>query len=489
MQTDQNGLAERLIRGIGAGLIGHAISLVARLALPPVFLSSWGPEAYGEWLILTAFAAHLVLSDLGAGVYIVNRMAHAFALKDSHLFRSTLQTGLALFLLWPAAVFALFAAAIWAVPLRDVLGIQEMDNAVVAVVVLVLALQVVISLPQAILLGVYRAVGQLHRGVMFANALQLLQLVAVSLALMWHRGPVMVSILQAGPHLIIGLVAAWDLNRRFPELQVLSVREANVQTAREFVRPSLHFLSIVISSALSIQGVVLVAGLVLGPVQAVAFVTVRTLCNAMKSMLSLVSQTAWPELTRLDAQGDIGTLHALFRAVLRSSMVAATFIAFLLHSYGKEIYQVWLMGSVSYPAHVMDLFLIFLLQQVFWNTSGSLLMAANVHYGLSRVALASAVLAIILSLVGVRIGGLEGLVIGMMMGEVLLPLWLVPFLVGRFRAVFSTTFFVRELVPVFVAIALMILGAAGTVIAVMMLLVWWWPAARLVLSRTPGKTS
>src|SRR5713101_6888616 len=94
-------ISGRLTRGLGAGLIGHAISLIARVLLPPLFLHAWGVEVYGEWLVLTAMAAYLVFSDFGGGQYVVNRMTQEFANDDLKALRKTLQTAMALFVLLP----------------------------------------------------------------------------------------------------------------------------------------------------------------------------------------------------------------------------------------------------------------------------------------------------------------------------------------------------------------------------------------------------
>src|SRR5215831_18394727 len=149
----------RLIRGLGAGLLGHAISLIGRVLLPPLFLQAWGVEIYGEWLVLTALVAHLVFSDFGAGMYITNRMTQEFAIGDFKALRKTLQTAMALFYVLPTVFLILFAGITLLVPVRGVLGLTTLTEGVAKFVVILLVLQVAISLPQGLLLGAFRAVG------------------------------------------------------------------------------------------------------------------------------------------------------------------------------------------------------------------------------------------------------------------------------------------------------------------------------------------
>lgn len=479
-------LSKRLINGLGAGLIAHAISLISRVLLPSLFLQAWGLEIYGEWLVLTALAAHIVLSDFGAGMYVVNRMTQEFAIGDLKALRKTLQTAMVLFLILPVIVFVLFSAATLIAPIRDILGLVTLTESVAKFVAIMLALQVAISLPQGLLLGVFRAVGELPRGVMLANGLQLLQLVIIGVGLTHNVSPEWIGVFQLVPHVVVGLVAAWDINRRFPGLGLYHAKEVDIHLAKTFLRPSMHFFSIQMAYALSVQGVILVAGLALGAAQVVSFATIRTLCNAMKSVFSLVTSTAWPELTRLDSLRDFKTLVPLFRAVLRTSMVGATLIVFLLYGFGEWIYQMWLAGTVLYDKLLMDLFLIFLLQQVFWNTCGNFLMAVNAHYALSGVMVASSILAIGLAFVGATLQGLDGLVAGMLVAELVLPLWFVPYLIKQHNKAFTARFFATEILPPCVVVLVMFLHQRTALVLLVLLLLWWWAAAKQIFKMQPS---
>ncbi len=98
-------LRVRLIKGVGANLVGQSINIVSRLTLPPLFLHAWGVDIYGEWLLLSSFVSCLSLSDMGGQLYVVNRLTQAYTNKDMDLFRTLLRTGLAVFLVVPSIFF------------------------------------------------------------------------------------------------------------------------------------------------------------------------------------------------------------------------------------------------------------------------------------------------------------------------------------------------------------------------------------------------
>ena len=75
-------MLKRLIQGIGANFLGQVINVASRVLLVPLFLTAWGAQVYGEWLILSSVVAYLSLTDLGGQLYIVNRLTQAYAQKD-----------------------------------------------------------------------------------------------------------------------------------------------------------------------------------------------------------------------------------------------------------------------------------------------------------------------------------------------------------------------------------------------------------------------
>jgi O-antigen/teichoic acid export membrane protein len=466
-------MRKRLIQGIGANFLGQIINLASRVLLVPLFLTAWGIGVYGEWLLLTSIGAYLSLMDLGGQLYIINRMTQAYAQGDTPLFRKTLHTGLALFLFLPLAVFFVFLGVIFFFPPGSLLQITITSPRVVFLVLAILAFQFIFTLPQGILLGVYRAVGQLPRGVMLTNTMQVVTIILVSLGLWLRVGLVTVACLHLLPYLWVALVAGRDLHRRFPQFQVLSLREADLTCGLSFIRPSLHFFNIQLAQAFSMQGTVLVVGMILGSVQVVVFATMRTIINLIRSFFSQISHAAWPELTRLDSQHDEEKFFLLFRAIFRSTLIAAIFFMAVLHFWGEALYHLWLRNTVSYQQGVMDLFLIYMGQFLIWLTCSHPLMATNRHRALSKMMLVSSLLSIGLAYLGGRRLGLPGVILGMIAGDLLLPCWFVPYLLSRYQPRFSGWFFVKEIGPVLLSLAVLISlpWSAPVVIAG---LIWWW---------------
>ena len=467
-------LRRRLLKGLGANAIGQVLNLSSRVLLAPLFLRAWGADAYGTWLLLSSFVAYLALMDMGGQLYIVNRLTQAYSEQDFALFRKVLHTGLAAFLIMSTAVFLLFIAALSSVPSDLFLpASSKTDDTIVVWVLAILAFQFLFSLPLGILLGTYRAVGLLPRGTMLHNLVFFLQLIFTVGALWLGGGMVWIASMETLPFLLVATFAAGEINKRFPQFGLLSLKEADYSTALTLIKPSLHFFSIQIAQLFSIQGMVLIVGAVLAPLQVVIFSTIRTMVAAMRQLLGFITLSAWPELTRLDVEQETDKLFVMFRTIIRSTLVVAAVIIVTLYFFGGTIYRLWLGGTVAYQQTIMDLFLVYAFELVFWTVCSHLLMATNKHHTLAKVVLGSSLLMIALAYLGGQYFGLRGIVAGMIASDLLLPFWLVPYLVNRYQKRFSMRFFLKELAPIIGSLIGAVLMPWLTPLILLLLSAWW----------------
>ena len=169
----------------------------------PLFLTAWGAQVYGEWLLLTSVVAYLS-SDGSGGPALYHQPPDpglcptgypTIPQDPAHRVQPVL--------VLPLAVFCVFVGVILLFPPGSLLQITVTSPTVVFLVLAILAFQFVFSLPQGILMGVYRAVGLLPRGVMLGNLMQVVTIVLVALGLWLKAGLVTIVFLQLLPALIV----------------------------------------------------------------------------------------------------------------------------------------------------------------------------------------------------------------------------------------------------------------------------------------------
>jgi O-antigen/teichoic acid export membrane protein len=440
------GAKGRILSGIAAGAFAHTINVLSKIALVPLFLNAWGVETYGHWLLLSSIAGALALADLGGQVFIVNRLTQLYALGDHRAFEQVFAVGVTLSSFIASFAFAAFALSLAAVPYLDLMRIAIDPKLGLAVLCLV-ALQISLSLPVGLVIGAYRAVGAYPKGVWIHSGITGFQFLFAAAALWLGWGMIGMAISQILP-IVMGLFfAIGDLRVRYPHIQLRGVARIRWLAAKQILLPSLGFFQIQISQILSIQGTVMLVGNLLGPTQVVAFSTIRMLVNLLKQMLGLISHSAWPEMTRLDAINERGKQLMLFRAQLRASMTICLLAGALLHVFGESIFAVWTGNGDLFDQNTLDIFLLYVIQSVYWTLSANLLMATNKHRRVADIMFLAAILSVVCAYFGGQHFGLPGVAAGILAGDILLPLWAIPRLLSKQMGQISIWFLVREGLP------------------------------------------
>lgn len=459
----------RILKGVGAHALGVGIAMFARIIYPPLFLKAWGVDLYGEWLMLSSAVMYLSLVDFGGQMYVANRLTEAYAKHELALFKKLLNTGLAVFVLLPAVAFLLFMMVIsWSPTLA--MPLTQTPTEIVFWVLAILAFQICLALPLGMLSGVYRAVGMLPRSAMLNNWSQLLQLVLVSLGLWLNWGMVAIAAMHAIPIFVIGVVTLRELRHRFSG--IINFHSVDWRMAKGFIVPSAHFFSIQLSQALTFQGVLLIIGVTLGAVPVVLFSAMRTVTNSMRQVLAILMNSVWPEMTSLFARDEAEKLRALFRVMLRSTLVSAAIFITIFHYFGDVIFHLWLGNKVEYQQLYMDLLLIYVFQLVFWLSCSNLLMSINKHHEVSILLLVAAACTIFFVYVGAKFYGLSGVISGLILADLLLPFWVMPVIVKKYLRSFTFGFFAAELLPVGLALSVVLFVPWAVPVVAIGLIVW-----------------
>ena len=410
----------RIIRSFGADTLGQILNIGMRILLVPLFLSTWGSQGYGEWLVLTALAGWFSLGDLGGQLYFINRMTSDWASKSFDTFQKVYSTGLLLFLISSCVLFALVVIILPLLPLVEWLNFRSIDAELLNIILLIIALKFLLSLPLGLLLGVYRAIGLQATSVMYGNLILLIQLIASVIALLNNAGMLLLASIEVLPIVLIIPIVFWDLHRRLPkEIELFNFSYVDTMIIRDSVSPSLHFLSLQLSAAMIIQGSIIVMAKTLGPIEIAIFSSMRIIANVMSRVMGTISHAAWPELTRLAIQGKHEKLSKLFKIVLFLALFIGLCYLSIIVNFGESLFYWWLNDSLAYDNRVMFLLSSQVVLSVMWNWGGNLLMATNQHQKYARWQMPVNIIALLLCYLGSSHFGLSGGVMGLFLGQYL----------------------------------------------------------------------
>lgn len=408
--------ARRLAKGMAATLLSQVISIVGNLVLVPVFLAHWGELQYGEWLMIYAAVAYMTVVDFGLQMYVVNLLSQAFTRGAMDDYHRTLHAAFRMSLAICAAVLAVMLVAFALLPIGDWLDFVVIEHGTVAWIAILLGLQLLGAIPQGQINGVYRTIGEYHRGVMVGNVQRAAGLAATGLVVVVGGGPQAVALAQLGP-LVVSAVYVWvDLRRRHPEIR-LGLREGTFADAKKLLLPSLFFFLLQVSAGLMLQGTTLVVGSVLGAAAVVAFATTRTLANLVTQVTGTINTTLWPDLTALEAQGRYETLRELQRLAAKVVLALTFAAALFLHFNGAQLMRLWTSGAVAYDAGLMDAFLVYVIYLGYMNTTVTVMVAANRHRSVALSTLIATGLGIGLAIGGAAWIGAAGVVWAMFVAD------------------------------------------------------------------------
>ena len=408
----------RVLRAIGAEGLGQFLNIGIRILLVPLFLSAWGGEGYGEWLIFTAVAAWFGIADLGGQLYFINRMTETWAQKKFDEFQDFFSTGMILFCGAFTVLIALVTPTIIFLDVPEWLGAKITSSETARWVLILMCLKILASLPLGLVLGVFRATGSQATGVMYGNLMLLIQLTSGAAVLSNSGGMVLMALTEVLALLFVSCFVILDLHRRMPrEVQLFQIRSPSKKILREAWIPSLHFLGIQLSMAVMIQGSVIVVAKAMGPFEVAIFSTMRTIANLVSRLLGMMSHSAWPEFTRLHSQKNSVTLQKLFCSISFASTLAGLLYIGIVYHFGATLFELWLGQELPYETTAMFLMATLVVFTNNWTLGGNLLMATNQHRDYARIQLPVNVFALVLAFAGGHWLGLEGIIGGLLLGQ------------------------------------------------------------------------
>lgn len=411
--------ARRVSLGVLASGAGQLVGIVGQLLLVPLFLEAWGIALYGEWLTLTAAIGYLAALDLGLQTYVINRMNATYARGELDNYTRILHSALHWSLLLVLVAVPLVVLTLVYTPLFEVLDFSRTSHNTVVWVGGLLALHMAISIPQGLISGIYRSIGEFPRGAFIAAFQRTLHLAVTAAALVCGLSLVHVAALWLLP--VVG-VTAWvlsDLKERHPNIQV-GLAQRDLRLALSFLAPSGMFFLLQLALLLSLQGSVMLTGALFGAATVAVFVSLRTLANLARQLMSLVTHALWPELTALEARGEYAVMASIHLFAIKATSLLGFVAAILLHFVGGDLVAMWTGGRLTFDSDLMSAFALLVALQTPWMTSMYFLLATNRHAKVSLLMLAASVSGLLLAWPLGRAFGPAGLVYGMGLSELVI---------------------------------------------------------------------
>jgi O-antigen/teichoic acid export membrane protein len=371
-------LKKRLLNSVGATSLGPILTAVIQVVSVPVFLHAWGPNLYGDWLVLSAIPIYLGFTDFGFGSVAASAMTMLVARGDRQsalgIFQSTwlLTTAVSVF-------FGIsLAIAFWALPFQRWLAISTLSREQVGIVLCAFCVYILLDLQWTVIVAGFKCDGNYALGTFLGNVVRFSTNAASVIAVGLHAAPGTVVITLVVFRFLGNRASQIVLHKRSPWLHY-GYKNASYQHVRDLFVPAVAYMAFPAGNAFILQGMTIAVGAVLGPVAVVIYSTTRTLTRFVYQTVDMIANSIWAELSAAFGAGNQSLARNLHRCACQASLGLSISATAFLALLGPAIYGKWTHHQVAMDYRLFYLLLIEVLVNAFWFTSAVVPIACNRH--------------------------------------------------------------------------------------------------------------
>lgn len=420
--SKRTSVARRLVLGVAATATGPIGAVLIQVASVPIFLHFWGPALYGEWLLISAIPAYLSMSDFGFGNVTANEMTMRVAAGDRRSALETFQSVWLLVLSISSALCVLIVAAVTLLPVARWFHFHQIAENQVGQVLIVLSVYVLVGLQTNLFSAGFRCDGHYALGTLWTGSLRPAEVFAGAAAVCFGARPISVAFIFLAVR-TVGTIGLAIVLRRVSPWVAFRFEHACFACARRLFRPAVAFIAIPAGTGLSMQGMIIAIGAMLGPIAVVMFSTLRTLARTGLIMSEAVKNSIWPEISMAFGAGDQPLVRKLHRIACQAALLFPLLASALLVVFGRAIYSVWTHGTVTMDVSAFHLLLAVTVANAFWMASSVVPLATNRHERVAIVYLLSIGLSLLLATSLLRRYGIAAAAGSLLAGDLIMGVY------------------------------------------------------------------
>ena len=202
--------------------------------------------------------------------------------------------------------------------------------------------------------------------------------------------------------------------------------KASLSTIKTFTLPSLAFMAFPLGQAMSLQGILVVIGAVLGPAAVVVFNTVRMLSRYTVHLTVTFARIGSPEIAYAYGRGDMALVRRVHWQVCRLGFWAAFLACATLAVATPWILEIWTQGRIiPWPGVYLPLLAAVLLWAAH-TLAANVLQATNNHQRFALVFLLANVAGLILAVPLTHLASLPGAATASVLVELAILTYVLP---------------------------------------------------------------
>jgi O-antigen/teichoic acid export membrane protein len=402
---------KKLIGGLSANLFAQIVSFLIQIVSVPVFLKYLDLKEYGYWIVLSAAPAYFSMADGGIVSVAINKMTILASKGETESANRVFSSSLSFLTVSVLVVEAIFIFALYFV-----------DSELVSyrgwkVILVILITNTVVSMYAGLIDAVFRASNKYAQGTYIINCIRVAEWLVGVLGLVFFKELLGVAVgLLVGRSLVTLLIVIYA-SRVCNEFK-WTFKNGSFKDVRKMLMPAAGFIAFPIGNAISIQGMsMLVGGLMGMPVVAV-FNSYRTVSRAVVQIVAVVSHTLWPEFSRIYGKGNMPLLAQVFWKGFFLTILTALLAAACMYLTMPYVLKTWTHGKIIFNERYGLLFALATLAASLWHIPRILLLATNRHSSASVHYIFSSLVSILIAWALGVVFSLNGVIVAMIFSEI-----------------------------------------------------------------------
>jgi len=379
-----------------ASLYGFCVNIASHLFLIPLFLLFWETEKYSDWIVLTSLTAFFAMTDIGLNTATRNSFVIKYIEGEKKKCVALMTNNYILIFLFFLISIILSFLFLSFFDIVDSLSLHVTERKTAEYVFILLICRVFINKFNTIPDAVYRAHSLTSISIFLNNTTRLIEVGMLVLGLYLGLSLTVITFLYILPGFVL-LFYKWINTRRLFSFS-FKFRNVDLKLLKSTISPSVGFLTFPLGLSIIDQGFTLVVNKYFGADLLVLYNTTRIMSNFIRSLFNFVQNSVWPEYSIAFGKQDFLRIRSLHRRMFWLSFLGPVLISCFILLFGDSIYTLWTNGKVHFSSSLMFAFLLVLVTQSLWETSGTILMAINMHLKLGILYLIGCVVSLILAI-------------------------------------------------------------------------------------------
>lgn len=412
-----NTLRHKITRNLSGYTYSQLITLGSQILVVPFFLSAWGVQKYGEWLVLTSIPTFLAMLELGVAEASATRASLASGSRDIVTIRKTIDTALAFSIITSLIVAILGTIIATTVPWTTYLKLTTIDLQSSKHIFIYMSLYLAGNFLAGPISAWLKSMDLTATSAFSMANRRAAEMVVIAISLLGGANPTTLAaclmITSFATTTIYYFIAL-----HHSTIGAMSLSNADRKELYVVFWPAISFMALPLSQVATLQGGVLILNSLAGGATVAAFSMSRTMVRLLMQIGIVFNNAMRPEVSRLLGQN----LEAKARKIVKKGSLTAAGIMLVglcgVALFGSKILAIWSDGKVILSETFLVILALHAVINVLWYVPSTLLFAQNKHGNISWFYMAFSTISLFLWwLFSSKISALNGAALMMLLPE------------------------------------------------------------------------